>query len=47
MERNKSKEAVIRCPHCKQRLLDAAYVLGTIKCHKCKQIVKIEVEKVS
>ncbi len=30
------KEQPIRCPHCNQRLLDAEYVVGTIKCPRCK-----------
>lgn len=47
MEQNKSKERVIKCPHCNQRLLDAEYVVGTIKCPRCKQIIKLEVKKVS
>ena len=47
MDNNKSKEAAIKCPHCNQRLLDAEYVVGTIKCPRCKQIVKLEVKKAS
>ena len=40
------KEQIIRCPHCNQRLLDAQYIVGTIKCFKCKQIIKLVIKDV-
>lgn len=42
MKQNNSKEQPIRCPHCNQRLLDVEHVLGTMKCFRCKSIVKLK-----
>ena len=42
MEQNNSKEQPIRCPHCNLRLLDVEYVVGTMKCFRCKSIVKLK-----
>ena len=42
MEQSNSKEQPIRCPHCNQRLLDAECVVGTIKCLRCKNTIKLK-----
>ncbi|MBD8046689.1 Com family DNA-binding transcriptional regulator [Clostridium sp. N37] len=41
MMEKSNKEKPIRCPHCNQRLLDAEYVIGTIKCPRCRNIIKL------
>ena len=37
----------IRCPKCNQLLLKADICVGEIKCTRCKEIVKIEIDRVS
>lgn len=36
----------IRCPKCNQLLLKADICVGEIKCTRCKEIVKIEIDRV-
>ncbi|MCU7195553.1 Com family DNA-binding transcriptional regulator [Turicibacter sanguinis] len=35
----------IRCPKCNKLLLKADYLKGEIKCERCKDIVKINIQK--
>lgn len=37
----------IRCPKCNQLLLKADICIGEIKCTRCKEIVKIKIDRVS
>lgn len=41
-----SKGTNHQMPHCNQRLLDAQYIVGTIKCSKCKQIIKLVIKDI-
>lgn len=42
MMEKSNKEKPIRCPGCNQRLLDAEYVVGTIKCPRCRNSIKLK-----
>ncbi|WP_148550657.1 Com family DNA-binding transcriptional regulator [Paraclostridium bifermentans] len=35
----------LRCPECNQLLIKVDYVVGEIKCQRCKKIIKLDITK--